>query len=142
MCITIYICTVYQSRASSCLLFLEHVRDGNLATTFLSLTVPSIDVRVYGFAKFLFTPAHGHSSNLTHNRSFWKRPIVESKHPTYARVGIRVATVERIRIIQSHQDSPRLSRIAKPFDDFFTPIHSRVVVRLTRDAQFILRGIP
>ena len=70
------------------------------------------------------------------------RPVEQAEAPQNPGVGVGIAAVERVLVVEVYERRIRLLRRARPLDHLLAPQHPQVVVDGARGAQLLLGGVP
>jgi len=98
---------------------------------------------VVGDAKLLLCAVVRHVSNLAENFAFFPTLIVHAHDGPHASdVAARIATIQRVRVVQINCKLQRLLGRLGPLENLLRPIHSTKAVHLTSITQLSLGGVP
>src|ERR1700722_10071000 len=68
--------------------------------------------------------------------------IIAAQAPKNSAVGIRIAAIEGVAVIQFDQDFEGLLRSFRPFENFLAPEHTEVIVHAAGGGKLALGGVP
>ena len=68
--------------------------------------------------------------------------VVAAEYPEDAAVGVGIAAVEGVFVVEMNHDASGFLRRFGPFEDFFAPEHAEVVVDAAFAEELGLRGVP
>src|SRR3954468_16551960 len=71
----------------------------------------------------------GHRTDDAKDRPFRPGPIVKTEHPTVARIGNGIASVERISVHQLLHHGKSALRSVRPLENLLAPEHPHVAVK-------------
>ncbi len=83
-----------------------------------------------------------HIPDLAEDIPFHPRTIVFAETPKDPRIGVRVAAVQTVFVVQMFQNSERFLIISRPRDDIFAPKHPDIIMDLACFPKFALDGVP
>ena len=69
-------------------------------------------------------------------------PVVQTETPKDTRIGVRVASIQRVPVVNQQHRVQRLLVGGRPLDDLFSPVHPVVAVNLAAQQHLPLARVP
>src|ERR1700721_1189398 len=84
-----------------------------------------------------------HVTNGAENRALGSPgPIIATQAPKNSTVGIWIAAIEGVAVIQFDEDFEGLLRSSRPFENFLAPEHAEVIVHVAGGGKLAVSRVP